>query len=528
MDVRLNDGTIIRGVPEGITKSELLRRIGKGLEAQGRVGPETPAPIPRPTGRISASQIEERQEFPFPGKAEGPQSEFVQSPPVQATKQAVKEATLPTAGAALLGTVGSLLGPGGTVTGAMIGSAGGEKLNQVLGITPEDDRAVGIAGIAPAFGPASAKLVQKTVGRPIGFVSEKLPITKIARANATMREQVPKFESLGGNILSSRRGVQGLPSGRLYKAVENSGVSVPSSVFSSTKRVMDELATELDGLKSFPEARAAIEQVQRLNQAFVAGGEPIGFAQLVGMRQQLGGAIRQVEGISGVRLRSAKLLFKTLENDLRMLTKSRGDARVPAKLLKRASERAKLEFAVADLEDAVARFTTVNADNTVVNINGLRNWLRDVTNPKNKLYEKNFSDALKRDLPGIKKNLKSLDKITQQFGASPAGPGSIVVRGIGATTGRQVVGAMFGYGAGSAVGMPAPLSAVGGLIGATLPETMVGVLSSPKLLNTLNRMANLGKGELPLKRLAVLSSAVISAAQPRDKTRKTVRSIEGK
>jgi hypothetical protein len=40
MDVRLPDGTIVTNVPEGITQSELLRRLGKSTSKETTPPPE--------------------------------------------------------------------------------------------------------------------------------------------------------------------------------------------------------------------------------------------------------------------------------------------------------------------------------------------------------------------------------------------------------------------------------------------------------------------------------------------------------
>lgn len=525
MNVTLPDGTTIRNVPPGTTQRELLRRLSKLRVQQGRISPDSPAPIPRPTGRISPMAMKKRAEFPFPGQ---PPTNIGQDPISQTVGPIVRESVLPTFGTGFGALVGTPLGPGGQLTGAMLGGAAGEYLNQVLGITPEDPQMIGFAGITSAAGPAAVKVGQKVLGRPIGLIAEKLPITRIARANATMREAIPELQSLGTTVLQNTRGIKAQPAKRLYDAVERSGVVIPASQFRRTTEKLGTLADELEGVSAFPDAKQALDYVRQLQQALEAGGDPIGFQQIIKMRQNLGRMVELAEKASGQRLGTAKQVFSSLQESLDFLAKSRGEAGVPARLLKRATERAKLEFSVSELEGQVARFTRVLPDRDAVeiDINGIRNWLSAVTNPKHSEYNRNFAEAMKKNIPAIEKRLAALDKVASKFGSSPAGPGSIVVRGIGAQTGRSVAGALFGFGAAGG-GAPAVIAGAGAMLGASLPEVLVAALSSPKALNVLNRIVATGKGRINIGRWAAFSQLVLHMAMPRDQTRETIRGIRG-
>lgn len=85
------------------------------------------------------------------------------------------ESALPVAGTVAGGAFGALLGnaPGAMIGGAA-GGAGGEWLNQKLGITPDSDAAIGLSAAGPALGVAAggaAKLARRGVGGTMGLMT---------------------------------------------------------------------------------------------------------------------------------------------------------------------------------------------------------------------------------------------------------------------------------------------------------------------------------------------------------------------
>ena len=123
--------------------------------------------------------------------------------------------------------------------------------------------------------------------------------------------------------------------------------------------------------------------------------------------------------------------------------------------------------------------------------------------------DKNFVSALGDEIPAIKITLRDLSKVAAAGG--PAGPGSIVVRGIGARAGRSMVGAVVGAVTGGIAAGPIG-AGVGGLFGASFPEMLTAMFMSRIGAAFLTRTARLGRGELPAARWAVLTQLITRAA----------------
>ena len=147
------------------------------------------------------------------------------------------------------------------------------------------------------------------------------------------------------------------------------------------------------------------------------------------------------------------------------------------------TRRAKLEFAVRDLERAVAKFTAdiPGKDASMLNVRALRKWIRDVTNPKHKSYDRSFVTALAGRITPIQNRLRDLDDIVD-VGKS----GGLIIQGVFAGGGAAV---------GSAVGGPVGAT-VGALAGASGPERMVSALTSERGAALLTQAARFGKGSV--------------------------------
>ncbi len=405
--------------------------------------------------------------------------------------QFLTEMTPATGGAIGGAALGAPLGPAGVIGGGMLGGLLGEFIGQETGVTPESDVALGLAAAGPVIGKglgAAVKLGRKAVGKAVS----KLPPAKAALSTATTKAAVPEFESVGGKILASQKGLLARPVKELYAAAKKVGARIAPLEFRKAFTAFNELTTELKVFGAFPEGQQALGLVNQAMQTLTASGQVgkavgVSFENLIAARQMVGIAVSKAETAGGIRLGAAKQVFKELADVLDRVSIGKTAARRGAKIAKAAAARAKLEFSVRDFERAVARFTKVKAgeDMVSIDISRLNNWIRIVTNPKAKAFDKNFTDALKDHLPDIKKRLLELNKIAGT--GSAAGPGSIVVRGIGAKTGRTLVGAVFGFGVAGGPG-----AAVGGLLGASMPEMVAGILSSPKGFALLKKTIELG------------------------------------
>ena len=418
----------------------------------------------------------------------------------------------PSVGGALAGgALGALTGPAAPIAIPLFAGAGGllgEFMAQETGVTPQSDVSLGLSGAAPLAG----GLIAKPLARLGGAALTKIPPAAAAQARTVAQKATEQFESLGAKILGKQKGLLARPASEIYGAARSAGVKVRTSQLSGTMKALQNLRTELGPLSAVPEAAQALKIVEQSLQTL--GGKEglritaVNFDTVIGMRQLLGRMVKRVEKTGGVRLGTAKQAFKAMADDMDKIAKGSTRARRPARLAQMAAKRAKLEFSIRDMERAVARFShdIPGKDAAALNVKGFQKWLRDVTNPKSKVYDKNFSTALKTELPGIKKNLIELAKATEKSG-SPAGPGSIVVRGIGAKTGRTIIGGLIGAGAAGPLG-----AGVGALAGASLPEMMTALFMSRAGAFTLAKAAKLGKGNISAQRWSVLTQAITRAA----------------
>lgn len=413
----------------------------------------------------------------------------------------------PSVGGALVGAAaGTPFGPPGILTGAIIGGVGGETIGQETGVAPESKLNIALSAGGPVLGPAVGSVV-KAGRRVAGFLSTKLPFAAAARAKNVVGEVVDEFESLGTRILDKQTGLQARPASDLYGAVRRSGVVAPGKFLDNTRDAINRLKLEMSPSQDLEEVGQALKMLERI-AGTIAPGKPsliinkagqaisapntVSIDTLVAIRQQVGIAVRRAESKGGVKLGAAKKLFATISDDLDRIASSPDLSRRAARLAQAAVKRAKLEFSVKDFEGAVAKFTkdTPDATGTVININGLQKWLRDVTNPKHANFDKNFVTALKDELPAIKERMVTLSKILGK-GGSAGGPGSLVIRG---RLTSQAVGIMAG------LGMAGPTGGIiGALIGTHAPEMLVGMLTTKTGSAFLEGAANLGKGTINIK-----------------------------
>lgn len=434
----------------------------------------------------------------------------------------------PSVGGAIGGAaLGSAGGPLGSLAGAVVGGLGGEIIAQESGIAPESELNLALSGAGPVVGPVVGSTF-KGLRRAAGFVSTKLPFAAAARARNTVGKVVEEFESLGTRILDKQTGLLARNASELYGAVRRSGVTVPGKALNRTRDAIDELVQEMDLTKSFPEVEQAINHLKKVSES-IGPGKPstvldkagnaisspntVSIDTLVAIRQQIGVAVRRAQGAEGVKLGSAKKVFKVISEDLDAIANSPHLSRRAAKLAKAAVKRAKLEFSVKDMEMAVAKFTkdTPDKTGTVININGFQKWVRDVTNPKHANFNKNFTDALKDEIPAIKERLVTLSKILGK-GGSAGGPGSLVIRG---RLTSQAVGIMAGLGMGGPLG-----GIVGAFVGTSAPEMLVSMLTTKGGAAFLEGAANLGKGSINIKSWIAAGQAATRLTGERKESRR--------
>ena len=430
----------------------------------------------------------------------------------------------PAAGGAVAGaTIGAAGGPPGMIAGGIIGGLGGELFAQETGIAPASELNLGLAGAGPVLGPAAGTAF-KGVRRAAGFVTSKLPFVRTARAKNVLPKAVEEFESLGTRIIDKQTGLMSRPASELYGAVRRSGVIIDPQSLSGTKTAIQGLVDELTPFKDFPEADQAIKALARLDktlfsQAKDASGaiipSDISIDTLVRTRQLLGNIISKAESGGGVKLGSAKEAFKAISNDLDAIANSPSLKGRAARLAQTAIKRAKLEFAVKDIDASVARFVTTTGDDTVINAKGMNKWFQDVTNPKHKNFDKNLADALGDEIPHIKSRLAKLTKILGS--GSPGGPGSLVIRGR-LTSGA--VGILAGIGAGGPIG-----GAVGAMIGTNTPEMLTALMMSKTGSAMLEKAVNAGHGQINMRTWITIGEMVTRSAGDKKEIKAELKSL---
>ena len=403
------------------------------------------------------------------------------------------------AGPSAAGAVGgasigaSLGGPAGMVGGAIIGGIGGELIAQESGLAPESEFNLALAGGGPLLGKGAGELfrgVRRGVGKGVAGVS----FSKAARAKNVMGRAVNEFESVGTAILSKQKGLMARGADDLFDAARRSGVKVSPDTFKNTRKTMLELSVRLGkvaGTKQVKQARKVLKETAE----FLLSRDGLTIDDILVARDNVGDAIALASTTKGGKRAAgiAKKIFASMSDDLDTIATSPFKKGRQARLAKAAVSRAKLQFSVDTLEQGVARFTKTKGKDVAIDFSGMQQWLTNITNPKHKQFDKNFANALKEELPVLKKRLAELAEIASN--ASPGGPGALVLRGQGAKIGRNigttVVGGLLGAAAGGPVG-----AAVGGVAGANLPEMMVAILTTKPGAAFLERAARMGAGQI--------------------------------
>lgn len=390
--------------------------------------------------------------------------------------------------------IGTLVGSRFGLMGASVGGALGEFIGQEAGIIPRSDLSLGLA----AGGPGAGKLVGKglqLLRRGTGKAIEGMPPVRVAAAQNILRKAAGELDGLATKLLSQGKGLARIPSEKLYEGVRRLGGTVNFRRLINTNIAMGQLSKQAQKLQAFPEGKALLKLIDGVRQTLRSSGQKISFDTLLETQKLLGAAVGRLEGAAGVKFGGGKKLFKAMQDDLDVIAKSVAKGKpgqAGARMVKAATNRARLEFAVRKFERAVARFTkpVEGKADIEVQIDGLRKWFRDVTNPRHAKFDKRFVDSLKDEIPALNQRLMDLSRYGSPS-ASAAGPRSIIIRNIGARTGSAIVGSLIGFGTAGPVG-----AGIGAMAGASIPERLTAMLTSKAGAAFLTRAVQLGKGSI--------------------------------
>ncbi len=483
------------------------------LEAIGDPESESPPPIPEPI--IPESMFPTSGGTPLSG--EGPlglmptetRSGIRRSVEKQpGLSQLVTEISPSVAGTGIGATLGTLAGPGfGTLLGGMIGGGIGELFAQETGIAPKSDLNAMLAIGGPLAGPVVGGAL-KGVRRGAGFaVTRGLPASKVARARNLMGRAVSEFESIGTTILSKQKGIASRTASEIFETAKRAKVRITPNLLKPTRDIIAKTVKELGPVSSIPEVRQSMRALEQISKVMLNNPKGVLLDELIRARSFVGSIIGNLRNKGGIKLGTAKQIFATLSDDLDNIARSPFRKGRQARLAKEGIKRAKLEFAVKDLENAVAKFTVKDPaipDGIRIDFKGMQKWLDDITNPKRTgKFDKNFTTALADNLPELKKRIGALADLAAS--ASPGGPGSIVLRGQSAKIGRALVGGALGFlgTGGSAIG-----AAVGGIAFAQAPEMIVAMLTTRPGAAFLEAAAKAGKGQISWRAWLVASEIV--------------------
>ncbi len=326
-----------------------------------------------------------------------------------------------------------------------------------------------------------------------------------------------ELESLGSQILANvktaaGKGFLSRPAKELYTAAKKAGVRIVGKELNNTRKAMLELRDELLPFAEFQQVKGALGVLKNSAKTLSAESD---FNAFITVRQNIGVAIRAAQNVEGIKLGSAKKLFKAMSQDLDDLAARQPTARA-GKLAKAAAKRAKIEFSVRDIEGLVARFTEDLGEGELkINAKGILKQMRALVDPKSKKFDKNFADGLGDSLPDIMRNLSSLAKHARA--GSPGGPGSIVIRGITAGGGAAI---------GSVLG-GAPGAVIGGLLGAGGPEVMTALLMSKPAMAFLNAAAKAGRGTVSRRAWQVVGQILTRSLGERKETPFSATDVPG-
>ena len=415
-------------------------------------------------------------------------------------------------------TVGTLAGitlmapvpiPGARVFGGMAGGVIGEFLGQEVGIAPRSDVNLALSGAGPLVGKglgATKRGIQRLAGgRVAGF-----PPAAQAAARVTAKRSFDEFETIGGKLLAKQEGLTARTADDLFKAVRRAGVNIAGARLVNTQKAIKELAEEMRPLVEFPEVAQSMKVLQQLEKSLKG---QVSFETFIGARALVGAAIQRFKNAGGTKLGKAKQAFAAMSKDLEEISQklqivadpkgkfvSRTKPARAAKLAKAAIKRAKLEFAVADVEGLVAQHAKVEGTDIVLNAKGMLTAFNALTNPKSRKFDKNLVDALGDNIALMKARLGVLAEIADK---AKSGAGGLVIAQAGARVGRSVAGATIGAVTGGLATGGVLGAGIGGIAGAKIPGKLTALLASERGFKFLEAAARFGRGEISERAWAV-------------------------
>ena len=387
--------------------------------------------------------------------------------------------------------------------GAAFGGIAGELIGQETGVSPESDAGLILSG-ATIGGPALGAAARQT-GKGISWAIRKMPAVEHAVGLLTMQRAAGEMESIGTVIVGNRHGMAASDADVMYAAAKSfAGAELPIENFEKSLSGVRRL---IDIYSEFPGMEGATKKVEKaLKGVLDEDTKALGMDDVMRVYKSVNELANTAARTPGVTARISDDVFKQFDNDISLIAENSGAKGRGAAFVQGAFKRSRLDRAVQTLERGIAQHIKQAPDSAdiTLNVEQLRDWLYTKTNPKHAAYDKSLTEELATDLPDIKHQLDKWTKLSAGT-LNPAGPGSIVIRNIGARTGSAVVGGM----------VAGPIGAgIGAMLGSRLPEGTTAVLMSPKGRALMDASLRMGKGSISHKRWAVLAGVAGQAAKP--------------
>jgi len=418
------------------------------------------------------------------------------------------------AGPSILGGVLGAFSPVPPVGAGVLGFAG-EKFAQESGLAPPSPFQQAAAAVAPGVVRGGAAVFRGSAR----FLS-KFPLVKPALAAIEQSATLIAAKNLGADVLSATKGLMAKSANVLFRALRARKNIFSADDFPGTMKVLADVEKSVGKFGSLEEAGRLLETVQQLRAAITEG---IDFADLSAFRRILGVQIGKFERAGGPRLGGAKGIFGTLFDDIEKLTR-RGQGIKPnteifgiakgVDLFKAAPARAKLEFAVQDLDGLIERWTrtiTGQGGEEAMTAKAILDRLNSWTNPKSELFDKNFTSAMAGHIEDLKKFFIKANSIE---GSGVKGPGRLFEAGRMAKLGEVMTSTGAGFLTGGLVSQGNPIvQTTGALLGLQLPGQLTKLLLTPGGRAFTERLLRAGQGRLSPRALSLIGVAANELGQ---------------
>jgi len=396
---------------------------------------------------------------------------------------------------------------GALVLGAP-GSLAGEAFAQTLGLTEESTPNLAASAI-PA-----GRLAGMAAGAA-GVTVRSVPSVRAAANRVKLEEEGARLATYGSKYEPK------VAAEHWWQQIRRSNVPFTKADFPNLKASLDQLEADVArrGGPAIPEGRDLLTQIAQTKKVLFppdtpaatyghsniplpgATATPVTYTmdRILTERRALGLAIKAFEAKSGQAFGGSKFLFKGLAEDLEAI--GGATATTPTAVIARVGMLAlhaeRREHAITRLHrvsQTALREVQGEGDFRTIKAAPALKELREITDPKSRRFDHNFTEAFKRELPEIKAFFTELNQL--QTNLSATGAGSLVVRGRLAALG-SMIGGLAGLGEGPLGGLTGMvLGGAGAMVATSAPERMTQLLLTPTGRKVLRGILGMHGGKI--------------------------------